>query len=147
MVFGVLLAVMAAVYVRALRHPPVVPPSPAPTTAEATDAASEPSASSVEALTVAPMSPEALAARESQRRRATELAWGRDPFVTGDASGQASGLELSGILWDPAEPMAIINGQTVHPGEDCEGYRVVSMTHDTVTLTDGVETFRLSTTR
>ncbi|GEM_PF-1792198 len=103
--------------------------------------------SSAKAMTVPLMASEALAARETQRQRATKLAWEREPFVSGSLSGEASGLELSGILWDPAQPMAIINGQMVHPGEECEGYRVVEITPETVTLTDGTETFHLTTLR
>ena len=144
---GALAVVMAAVYARAFRHPTATSSTPAPAAAEAPEASTTPPSSAIEPLVVPAMSPEALAARESQRRRATTLAWGRDPFLAGGASGEASGLELSGILWDPAQPMAIINGQTLHPGDECEGYRVVTITQETVTLTDGAETFHLTTVR
>ena len=87
--------------------------------------------------------PERLAQREAQRQRVTLLAWGRDPFSRGTAAGQVSGLSLSGILWDASAPIAIINGQMVHVGEQCEGYRVTEITRDRVSVTDGTDTVQL----
>ena len=144
-IFGVLLVVMGFVYTRALWRPAPLPAAPSETSA--TEPVGAPRPAALETPAILPLSAETVAARDTQRRRATALAWGRDPFLAGDSSGEASGLELSGILWDPAQPMAIINGHTVHPGEECDGYRVVTITQDTVTLTDGAETFHLTTIR
>ena len=81
--------------------------------------------------------------RDAQRTRATRLSWRRDPFLRGGTIGELSGLALSGILWDPKEPMAIINGQMVHVGEELDGYRVVEIMQDKVSITDGDQTFQL----
>ena len=71
------------------------------------------------------------------------LAWRRDPFTRGAALDQMSGLTLSGIMWDPQLPMAIINGQTVRVGEELEGYEVLRISEDRVSVTDGTDTFHL----
>lgn len=142
---AVLAVVMVLVYVRAFRPPtPSVPPVVVDTPHVVTTSLSS---SPSEVLEAPAISSEAIAQRAEQRRRAAVLAWGRDPFVAGSSVGEASGLELSGILWDPSQPMAIINGQTLHPGDECEGYRIVTITPDTVTLTDGAESFSLTTAR
>ncbi len=86
------------------------------------------------------------AARHMQRERAQQLTWKRDPFTRGAASDSLGGLTLSGILWDENRAMAIINGQTVMVGEEFEGYRIVGITQDHVDISDGSQTFRLSTT-
>ena len=130
-----LIAVMVAVYARALAPPqhhahpeqheqPVVEPSPG--------ASAEPD------LAVP-------AARRMQREKAAQLTWKRDPFTKGAAPGGVGGLTLSGILWDPSRALAIINGQTVAAGEEFEGYRVVSIAQDHVDVSDGSQTFRLQT--
>ncbi len=144
-VFGVLVVVMVLVYVRAFRpSTPSMPTVSAETSKMVTPAVS---LSTSEVLEVPAVSSAMMAQRAEQRQRAAGLAWGRDPFVAGSSVGEASGLELSGILWDPAQPMAIINGQTLHPGDECEGYRITTITTDTVTLTDGTESFSLTTAR
>jgi hypothetical protein len=146
-VLGALAVVMVVVYARAFRRPAEPSDASAPTAIRVSDAAVTPTSSNASPAAVPLATAEVLTARAAQRQYAATLAWGRDPFVVGEASGEGSGLELSGILWDPAQPMAIINGQTVHPGEECEGYRVVEITQETVTLTDGTDTFRLTTVR
>ena len=87
---------------------------------------------------------ERSAQREAQRQPTTLLAWGRDPFTRDAATGNGSGLALAGILWDPQQPMAIINGRTVRVGAELEGYRVTDITQDRVSITDGTQTFQLS---
>src|SRR6185436_2912 len=37
--------------------------------------------------------------RAAQHARQAELAWSRDPFLSGRGSGPAGGFSLSGILW------------------------------------------------
>lgn len=132
--FVALVGVMIAVYARALRppsspagsaqDPPVAPPSasPGPRAAQAP--------------------PEPLA-REAQRQHATLLAWGRDPFAQGVMTSQASRLVLLGIVWDAQQPLAIVNGRTVRVGEELDGYRIVEIAQDRVSVTDGTQTFQL----
>ena len=84
------------------------------------------------------------APREAQRQRLAAISWGRDPFTRAAGSGQVSGLSLSGILWDASAPIAIINGQMLHAGEEIDGYRVVEILQDRVSVTDGAQTSQLS---
>ena len=81
--------------------------------------------------------------REIQRQRAAQLSWGRDPFMRSTTANQINGLNLSGILWNAATPLAIINGQTLRVGEECDGYRVVDITPSYVAVTDDTQTFQL----
>jgi hypothetical protein len=136
---GALLAalavVMIAVYARVLK------PS------RSDDSGSQPSSSGQEPPASSFQLPASSAAvstqRDAQRRRAEELAWGRDPFARGAAAGQLGGLSLSGILWDATSPIAIINGQMLRVGEEIEGFRVVEIVHDRVSLSDGAQTLQL----
>ena len=82
--------------------------------------------------------------REAQRQRLAAISWSRDPFTRSAGAGQASGLSLSGILWDASAPIAIINGQMRHVGEEFDGYRIVEIVQDRVSVTDGTQTFQLT---
>lgn len=133
-VLAILLAVMAVVYLRAWRpSQPSSPPTAQPQPVEAAPA------SPIEAQERRRDVP---AERAAQRQRAGELAWGRDPFLRGGTEG-ASGLVLSGILWDAQAPVAILNGQMLRVGEELEGFRITRIAADAVTVTDGAETFQL----
>ena len=81
--------------------------------------------------------------REAQRQHLAGLEWDRDPFTRSAAGDQASELDLSGILWDPSQPMAIINGEMVQVGDELDDYRVLEIGPDHVSLTDGTEAFKL----
>ena len=135
-ILGVLVVVMAAVYLRGWRPPTHAVPAPeaAP---EASPADNAPGAPPVPRQDVS-------ADRAAQRRRAADVTWGRDPFLRGGTEA-ASGLVLSGILWDAQAPVAILNGQMLHLGEELDGFRVTLITSDAVTVTDGTETFQLHT--
>jgi len=145
-VLGVLLVVMVAVYARALRPQPAR--RAAGSDAQATEAVVAPAQprESSEAVILLALPQAPLPSRAPQRERARDLAWERDPFSLGTSGAAVSGLELSGILWDPTAPVAILNGQMVHVGQECEGYRIVEIAKDRVTVTDGAETFSLSIT-
>ena len=133
-VFVMLLGVLVAVYVRAFRNPAggsSTSPSSVPAESAAPSAALE--------LPVAVPSVQ----RDAQRDRARALTWSRDPFTRGASAGEGSGLALSGILWDPTHPMAIINGTTVHVGDEFEGYRILDIALDHVSVSDGTNTFQL----
>jgi len=43
-------------------------------------------------------------------------------------------MSLYGIVWDPANPIALIDGNGVHVGETVKGARVVAITVDSVVL-------------
>jgi len=139
---GLLVVVMVAVYARALR-PSTRPIAPAPDQPQAPASAA---AGVAPQLTAKPEegSPDLAALRETQQREADRLKWNRDPFIKAAAAGGISGLTLSGILWDTVEPIAIINGRMLRVGEELEGYRVVEITPDRVSLSDGDQQFRLA---
>ena len=57
-----------------------------------------------------------------------------EPFVTSRGelrnprSGGATGaVHVEGILWDAAQPMAIVNGEVHRVGDDVEGFRIVEI--------------------
>ena len=128
---GVLLVIMVGVYARAFRRP--------------TSAPSAPEASPEGSATVAGLTnqdPGLSARRAAQRAGLNEVAWARDPFSRGPARGHGE-LTLSGILWDAAQPLAIINGETLQPGETIDGFRILSIEPASVVMTDGTETLQL----
>ena len=63
------------------------------------------------------------------------------PFLAGQ-QGQATGdVALSGILWDAAHPLAIMNGAPVSVGDAVDGFQVLDIAPDHVTLSDGTTTY------
>ena len=81
--------------------------------------------------------------RQAQREHAVTLTWRRDPFTRGGSAAGVRGLTLSGILWDPKKPIAILNDQMVSVGDDVEDYQVLEIRSDRVLLSDGTETIQL----
>ena len=84
----------------------------------------------------------------SQRhpKKGSQTLWGRNPFVPPQVSLQGiseKGLILHGILWEEAAPRAVINGRIVRAGDRIQGYHVVKIEKDRVTLTDGTTAFEL----
>ncbi len=77
--------------------------------------------------------------RQAQRERSEASSWSRDPFTF----GKGGLLSLSGILWDPATPLAIINGTAVAIGDTVDGFRLMGITQNHVTLSDGNQTVDL----
>ena len=143
---GLSLMVMIGVYVRALR-----PSGPVARTAGGRPPTSESAAATAREAAAAPASgvvsldlPEALPARQAQRDQASRLAWGRDPFTGGAAGAEVSGFDLSGILWDATQPIAVINGQMLRVGDELEGYKVTQIAQDSVLLSDGSQTLTLA---
>jgi hypothetical protein len=49
-----------------------------------------------------------------------------------------SALQLNGIMYDPRQPMAIVNGKLVGVGDEVGGFRVKEISKDGVRL-DGYE--------
>lgn len=133
-VLGVLLVVMAAIYVRAWRS----------------GVSGESEIESVvfesQILAEAPkVRGEGIQeVREVQRSQMARMEWGRDPFSRVSRESLVSELVLTGIVWDPAQPIAIINGVTVRVGERVGNYKVSAIKEDEVSLSDGTETFQLN---
>lgn len=78
--------------------------------------------------------------RTAQQQRAELLAWGRDPFLAGQSHATGE-VALSGILWDAAHPLAIMNGAPVSVGDAVDGFQVLDIAPDHVTLSDGTTTY------
>ena len=70
----------------------------------------------------------------------------RDPFtgalIMSEKSVQ-SGLALTGILWDKAKPLAIIDGDVVKKGDRLGNKVVVDIKRDRVILSDGQGFFEI----
>lgn len=68
----------------------------------------------------------------------------RDPFfplvtpdgrLTAPASTKKAVVMLEGVIWDPdGDSAAMINGTVVEPGDEVEGYRIVTIVKDGVVL-------------
>ena len=72
--------------------------------------------------------------------------WGRDPFMPQAVSFsivKAVNLVLNGILWDEAEPRAIVNERTLMEGDTIYGYTLVSIKPKSVTLRTGEKDIEL----
>ena len=71
----------------------------------------------------------------------------RDPFeplvtATGELrtprSGGATGaLRVEGVLWDPRQPLAIVNGDIRRRGDEVEGYRIVEIRANAIVVEGG----------
>jgi len=129
-----LVVICALVYGRALRRPngPVRKTEPKEAMA----------ALVAEASTSVRAQPQ-IASRQAQRASAASLSWKRDPFTLGSSAEEALGLTLVGIVWEAAHPMAMINGVPVVVGDEIEGYRVVQILQDRVTVVDDTGTYQL----
>ncbi len=75
-------------------------------------------------------------AREAE---AQKLSLKTDPFTGASLAPVASGPVLSGILWEKAHSMAIINDQIVRRGDRVDGKVVVAIEKDRVILNDGTQ--------
>jgi hypothetical protein len=81
--------------------------------------------------------------KAQQAQLEEKLAWGRDPF-SGSSGSSTFGLTLSGIMWDAANPIAIINGSPVRAGEFVGKFQVKEILQDKVLLSDGVNSFEIN---
>ncbi len=53
-------------------------------------------------------------------------------------------LRLSGVIWDPENPVALVNGLAVSPGEEVSGARVVKIAVEGVTFSRGGKEFTVT---
>ena len=118
-VLALLLVVCAIVYGRAMRRPSVQ-------VRAAVTQEGVPSRGTTAEMFEPARPASARGQRDAQRERAKLLGWGRDPFLAGNRES-ASGLRLSGILWDPAHPLAVIGEEALMVGQTVEGWRVVEI--------------------
>lgn len=77
--------------------------------------------------------------------KAEDLPWVRDPFSGKTYSQQGLGVELSltGILWDPKRPQALINDKVCKSGDVINGYQVLEIQQSKVILSDGSKQLEL----
>lgn len=81
----------------------------------------------------APISFETAEIKES----AIKEDWGRDPFFLGTVSRddiELDGMVLNGIVWDEANPYAIVNSEVVKVGDKLGNMKIVEITKDSVVL-------------
>jgi hypothetical protein len=135
LVLGALGLVIAVIYIPALRGPSHQTMSAQQSTAVATH-------DSVHDMTIETVA-DRSAKRAVQRQHAARLGWDRDPFHLDVVEEQIIELKLSGIIWDPAKPLALINGQMVTVGANVAGQQVVAITQQQVTVSDGTTTLQL----
>ena len=74
--------------------------------------------------------------------------WGGSPFEMDRKASTSSSSDVplvssdrpsvSGILWDPRSPSAVVNGQLVGVGDQVGNWRVMEIRKDKVILSDGV---------
>lgn len=79
--------------------------------------------------------------------RSSYGSWGRDPFFSGPAVSSPttiSDMRLTGILWDDAAPLAMINDNPIGVGDKIGGYTVVEIHKDRVILADGTKNYELT---
>ena len=78
-------------------------------------------------------------------RIADALPLSRDPFSYTGAGPKTSrdDLELTGILWDPKRPTAVINGVFYSVGNSTDQFTVTGIQEDKVLLKDGTGDFEL----
>ncbi len=76
---------------------------------------------------------------------AVSFAWGRCPFCAKgySAAQEVSGLALSGIVWDPVSPQAIVNDAIVGVGDRIGDYTVSAIEPAAVALEREGERFRI----
>lgn len=145
LILGSLIVVMFVVYGRNLVSNSSSEESNAPDSVSQ-DESADASFSTHVNLLVYPVSGEALIrVRKKQHQRMESIVWSRDPFMSGSMDASLTGLSLSGIIWDPTNPMAIINEQLVHVGDRVEMYQIVIISQDEVSVSDGIEIFKLKT--
>jgi len=83
----------------------------------------------------------------SLEKRTQGLTTERDPFGFGGIMASDKQvvvkLRLTGILWDPSDPKAIIDDYVYGLGDDLEGAKIIEIRHDRVILSDGTNNFEL----
>ena len=65
--------------------------------------------------------------------------WGRDPFFPAVSAANGGGvvtLILSGIVWDPQAPIAILNGEMAKTGMVIADHRIVEIRQSSVVVSD-----------
>ncbi|MFQ5498369.1 MAG: hypothetical protein ACE5FH_01745 [Candidatus Zixiibacteriota bacterium] len=79
--------------------------------------------------------------------------WGADPFQSPKARRRRTAVEkpvhwiLSGIVYRPENPMAVINRRTVRPGDVIDGATVVDIKRKSVTIEHRGKNVTLSVTK
>jgi len=71
--------------------------------------------------------------------------WGRDPFsgFVYSAQGEDIALRFTGVLWDSANPKALINDEIIGNNSIVGKYKVIKINKESVILNDGVKDLEL----
>jgi biotin carboxyl carrier protein len=89
---------------------------------------------------------EVLAKEKQDIKTAEALVWVRDPFsgkIYRDREAGQNILKLDGIMWDEKQPLAMISGHIVKPGDQIDENTVVAIKKDRVILNDGSSNIEL----
>lgn len=84
--------------------------------------------------------PESKDLYNSLEQHARSIDLKRDPFTASPIVSEnslSSDISLTGILWDPLKPLAIIDGNVVRKGERVGSKVIMDIKRDRVILSDG----------
>lgn len=86
-----------------------------------------------------------VAQQAEQEIKEEGLEWQRDPFSGKVYYSQIGSLELelTGILWDPQNPEALINDKICGKGDRIGGFQVIEIRENKVILSDGARQIEL----
>jgi len=77
-----------------------------------------------------------------KKGRSSYKDWGRNPFTLGAVENPKETI-LEGIIWDDANPQAVINGNIVSVGDKTASGTVVEIKPSSVILNNGTDQFEL----
>lgn len=78
--------------------------------------------------------------RMEKQAAPADMQWGRDPFsLTPDKQTETGTFQLSAVIWDETNPIAIINNEVVGIGQEIDGCQVIKINKDNVILKKGEE--------
>ena len=92
----------------------------------------------------------ATAEAKPQPIQSRSAEWGGNPFevdhrpLAAAPTKQSEGYVVTGILWDPERPSAIINNRLVAIGDRLDQWQVAQITRNQVVLSDGATTQTLN---
>ncbi|MFH1867733.1 MAG: hypothetical protein ABH843_02065 [Candidatus Omnitrophota bacterium] len=92
--------------------------------------------------------PEEKARAEAEKAIDEGKAWGRDPFVPWGIMAESSdldilGIKLEGIIWDQANPTAVINGGIYQAGDSIKNINILKIKKQSLTVTDGKKEYNI----
>jgi hypothetical protein len=93
-----------------------------------------------------PLSPSGGDTYKMQLEESEHLEFKRDPFTNAPIAskqGNSAQPSLSGILWDEAKPLAVVDGEVVKTGDIVKGKKIIAIKQDRIILFDGSGEYEL----